>query len=32
MADTRADLAIVEDTWTDLYVGTGIAVGTAVSI
>lgn len=32
MADTRADVVVVEATWTDLYDATGIAVGTAVDV
>lgn len=32
MADTKADLTIANATWTDLYAGASIAVGTAVSI
>lgn len=32
MADTRTDVAIPKATWIDLYVGSSIAVGTAVDI
>lgn len=32
MADTRADVAISNAVWTDLYAGSGIAVGTACSV
>lgn len=32
MADTIADLNIANATWTDLYAGTSITVGTAVGI
>lgn len=32
MADTRADVKIQPDTWTNLYSATGITVGTAVGV
>lgn len=32
MANTRADVAITEATWVDLYAASGIAVGTAVTV
>lgn len=32
MADTRADVAISEGVWVDLYSGSGITVGTAVNV
>lgn len=32
MANTRSDVAIANGSWIDLYAGSGIAVGTAVSV
>ena len=32
MADTRNDVTVTAKTWTDLYAGSGIAVGTKVSV
>lgn len=32
MADTIEDIAVPKGVWTDLYAGSGIAVGTAVTL
>jgi hypothetical protein len=32
MATTRDDVVVPANTWTDLYVGSGVAVGTAVTV